>query len=221
MRPVISGFNRRAFFVFATAIGGGLPASAGAATDVFYSGRAIGFQSAAKIGTTTVNVTLADNSMSCQGVPKEETIASLSNPAPAHASAKNVTTYTLGVDHVSNVDAAMQDVLLEIPGLRVDAASLEAHSEARCNEARPGRELTSGSSSVTGFKINGQGQTVTGAPNQTFEVPNVGTIIVNEQAKTGRDFRANAMHVKLLDPNQPMSGDIVFASTRAKIDCIE
>jgi hypothetical protein len=125
------------------------------------------------------------------------------------------------VDHVSNVDASMQDALLEVPGLRLEAASLEAHSEARCNEARPGRELTSGSSSVAGLSINGQGQTVTGAPNQTFEIPNVGTVIVNEQAKTGRDFRANALHVKLLDPSKPLSGDIVFASTRAKIDCIE
>jgi hypothetical protein len=189
------------------------------AGDTFYGGRAIGFLSTAKIGPSTVKLTLADNTMSCQGLPKEETIADASNPAPLRLSSKTITTYTLGVDRVANADAAAQQLYLEIPGLKIDGDSFQAHAESRCDEQRPGKSIPAGSASVGNLTINGKGQAFSGQPNQRIEVPNVATIILNEQAQNTREFRVNAMHVILLDPKTPTSGDIIVSSAKAKTDC--
>jgi hypothetical protein len=186
--------------------------------DIFYSGRATGVEGTVTLSSGTKKVLLSNNYMSCFGKPKEENVLTLSNPAPIGVQATSVATYTLGRDDVAVAESSFKDVHLELPNLKIDAVKLQAYAEARCTD---GKITPSGSSDVGALFINGQGRTLTGEPNQTFTIPNVGTVIVNEQIKYSREMRVNALHIKLENPSFPASGDIVVSHARAKLECVQ
>jgi hypothetical protein len=187
--------------------------------DVHYSGRAIGAFGTINAASVTKSITLADVPMSCSGTAREETVSSVSNPAPIKLTATTVNGYAIGRDNVSATKAGIEQMHLETGDLKLDATGLTSHAEARCDEATL-KITTSGDADVGSLFINGQGQQITGDPNQAIEVPGVGTIIVNEQSNPStREKLVYALHVKVADPSFPANGDLYFAQSRSKITC--
>jgi hypothetical protein len=77
---------------------------------------------------------------------------------------------------------------------------------------------SSGGSAIANLTIAGQPITVTGQPNQTITVPNVATVIINEQitstTPSSASIDVNAIHVKLTALGTTLglaSGDIIIA----------
>lgn len=188
--------------------------------DTFYSGSAIGAIGTVKVAQLQVRLALAENYMSCIGTPKTETIVSISNPAPLGIQSKTVTTFTSGRDSKAIADTKMQDVQIDFPGLMVTASAVTSRAVARC--VSPGVIATSGGSTLTNLKINGEGVQISGEKNQTIDIPNVGSVVINQQVKRKEgeftSFRAVALRVKLL-PDAPVSSDISLASSKAAIFC--
>lgn len=195
-----------------------MPALAG---DTFYSGSAVGLQGTAKVGDLSTRLVLAENYMSCDGTPNTETVASMSHPLPVGVRSKTVTTFTVGRDGTAVADTKVEDFRLDLPGLNVVATAVASHSEAHCDA--PGQISTSGKSTVTNLNINGKAYAITGKPNQSIPVGDIGTVIVNQQIKRFEgdftSFRTVALRVRLLNSAEPASADIAVASSKAKIFC--
>jgi hypothetical protein len=188
--------------------------------EVHFTGRATGVNGTLTAQTVKKTLVLADVLMACTGTAREETVSTISNPAPLGLNARNVHGYTIGRDDVAATNAGIDELHVNLAdGFKVDATALQSNAESRCDEATL-KVVTSGSADVGSLFINGEGQALTGEPNQTFEVPGMGKVIVNEQLKpSSREIIVNAMHVIVADPSYPASGDIVFAHSRAKTTC--
>lgn len=188
--------------------------SAASAADVFYSGRATGVNATLVVNGITKKLLLAKNDMSCQGLPDEETVSGVDNKPPLGIKVRTITTFTQGVDGVATARAATEDLALDVPGLKLNAAVAEAFAEVRCVN---GQQQSSGNSNVGTVTINGQTHNIGASPNQSITIPNVGTVIFNEQVKWKREFKVYAIHVKLNNPSFPASGDIYVSEAKAKI----
>lgn len=189
--------------------------------DTFYSGSAIGVQGTVKLGDLAVKIALAENYMSCTGAPKTETVATLTHPLPIGIQSKTVTTFTQGRDGTATADTKIQDLKLTLPGLNVAASAVASHAEARCDASH--QITTVGGSILANLKINGQSVVITGKPNQTVTIPNVGTVTINQQIKRLEgeftSFRAVALRVKLLQSTTVASADLAIASSKANVFC--
>lgn len=192
-----------------------------AAGDTFYGGSAIGAQGTVKLGDLAVKIALAENYMSCVGAHKSETIASLNHPAPIGIKSRTVTTFTQGRDGKATANAKVQDLQLALPGLNILASAVTSNAEARCDVLN--QITTSGGSTLANLKINGKAVVITGKPNQTVTIPNVGTVTINQQIKRLEgeftSFRAVALRVKLLESTNVASADLAIASSKANVYC--
>jgi hypothetical protein len=192
------------------------------AADTFYSGRATGVNGTLNVLSVNHKVLLADVGMSCTGLPREETVSSVSNPAPLAVGADTIRSYTLGRDGMASADSRVQNFRLAIPGLTVQAGVVEAKSKSTCDQSS-GAIQASGNATVANLMINGEAVAVSGASNQTINIPDVATIIINERKRrTGTnwgEFRTTGIHVKLLNTDAPANADIYVAQTRAKVEC--
>src|ERR1041385_305104 len=97
-----------------------LPA-ASQASDIFYSGEATGVEGSVSVSGKDADVLLAHTGMSCQGLPHDETVASLANPSPIKLASQNVHVYTLGKDGKAAADATMSNFSLPVDGISVTA----------------------------------------------------------------------------------------------------
>jgi hypothetical protein len=197
------------------------------ASNVFFSGRAIGAVGTVKAGTVNASIVLADNQMSCNGVPQEETVASVNNPSPIKLVSQTVATYTLGRDNTSTSTASIQNLNLGIPDLNIKVSAIATNAQVHCDfvptHSTPSglraKYTVTGGSDIGTVSINGEGTAITGEANQTIEVPGVATIIFNEQIRSSHSIIVSGVHIKLLDESYPANGDIVLAYSRAKITC--
>src|SRR3989441_3296581 len=124
----------------------------------------------------------------------------------------------VGLD-ATNVEASMANANLTISGNQISADFLMARSAASCG---PGPSVA-GSSQLQNLVINGQTITVTGAPNQTVQLPN-GTATINEQSSSvvgsSGGLAAIALHVTTVDPlTGQQLADVRLATADAQIDC--
>ena len=124
----------------------------------------------------------------------------------------------IGLD-ATDAEASIANVNLTISGNQISADFLMARSTASCG---PGPAVA-GSSQLQNLVINGQTITVTGAPNQTVQLPN-GTATINEQSSSvvgsSGEFAAIALHVTTRDPiTGQQLADTMLAITDAQIDC--
>jgi hypothetical protein len=190
------------------------------AHEVHFTGRAIGAHGAVTFSTLTKKVLLANVPMACSGTAREEIVSIVSNPQPLGVDARNVRGYTIGTNDVSSAEAGIDELQVNLAnGLRIDATGLQSHANSTC-DAATFKITASGGADVGSLFINGEGRAVTGEPNQTFEIPGVGTVIVNEQIRPShREIIVNALRVVIADPTYPASGELVFAHARAKITC--
>lgn len=188
-----------------------------AAGDVFYSGRATALHGVVTLDGVRQSVTVSDNSMSCQGLPKNETLYSISRPGPVEVMADEAYTFTQGRNRVSLAKTRMSGLRLNVQGLAINGASFESRAEASCDESNV--VTLKAKSTVGTLTINGETHAITGRPNQAIDVPNVARVIVNYQTKSANEVRVIGMRVKLLDSTQAVTGDINVAAARAKIQC--
>lgn len=187
--------------------------------DVHFTGRAMGIDGTVTFASAKKAVRVVDVLMSCSGTAREETSSQVSNPQPLEVNARTVHGFTIGRDDVSEASADIEEFHLNLAnGLRVDGTLVQSEASSTCNS-----DFTitkRGSATVGSLSINGQGRTITGEPNQTFEIPGVGKVVVNEQLHpSSREIIVNAIHVQVADPSYPANGDLVFAHSRAKITC--
>jgi hypothetical protein len=188
--------------------------------EVHFTGKATGVNATLTAAGAKKTLVLADVLMACTGTAREETVSTISNPQPLGVSARTVRGYTIGRDDVAATNAGIEELHMNLAdGFRVDATALQSNAESRCDQSTLKVSAT-GSANVGSLFINGEGRTLTGEPNQTFEVPGLGKVIVNEQLRpSSREIIVNAMHVIVADPNYPANGDLVFAHSRAKVTC--
>lgn len=186
-----------------------------AAHEIVYYGRATAISGNLQVGTLTGKILLADVGMSCNGAPREEVLLSATNPAPLPFQADEVRSHTQGVDGVASTESGIQNMALELPGLTISAEQVQSFAQAECMSDETVQ--VSGGSTFSELTINGNTIPVNGNPNQTIEIPNVAKIVINEQVKYSREFRVVGMHIQLLDPSQPINGDVKVAAARAKI----
>lgn len=192
-----------------------LPAAA--VGDVFYSGRATGVNASVTVLGVKQNILISDNGMSCQGLPKSETLYSLTNPAPLNVSINEAYTFTQGRERSSLTKARLSGLSIGVPGLALNSTLVEARAQATCNTSN---EVTlNGKSTVGTLTINGEAYTVTGQPNQRITIPNVASITVNEQQRFANEIRVVGVHVRLLTSNTLATGDVQIAAAKAKIVC--
>jgi hypothetical protein len=125
----------------------------------------------------------------------------------------------------SRAEASVATVDLTLEGIGITAEFLRAAAEAVCTVAGP---VVTGGSQLVDLVINGERITISGARNQTIELPNA-TIIINEQdSKTAGnkgDITVSALHVTAYDYN-PLTGargqklaEVVIARAHADIAC--
>ena len=188
-----------------------------AAGDVFYSGRATGVNASVTVLGIKQNILIADNGMSCQGIPKSETLYTLTNPAPLNLSINQAYTFTQGRERSSLTKARLSGVSIGVPGLTLNSALIESRAQATCNASN---EITlHGKSTVGTLTINGESYAVTGQPNQRITIPNVASITINEQLRYSNEVRVVGVRVRLLTSNTLATGDLQIAAARAKIMC--
>jgi len=188
------------------------------AHQVFYQARSTGIRGTITVNSLKKSLLVMDLGMACDGTPREETVSSVTNPSPMKVSAKNVRGYTIGRDDTAASNTEIDSVLLEVPGLKVEASALTARAQASCDAL--GKYSHDGGATIATLKINGEGRTISGEKNQKIEIPNVATIIVNETMDTySREYRSTALHVILFNEKDNAFGDFAFAYARAKITC--
>ena len=146
-------------------------------------------------------------------VPSSETGGVLGAGAvAAHAA-------TVGQGDRSRAEASVAELSLTVSGNTIAAGFLMSRAEAVC---QAGDADISGSSEIAALVINGQEIVVSGAPNQTIDLPN-GQIIINEQSRTRSgergDITVTALHVITKDPFGNPLADVVIARSHADVTC--
>lgn len=156
-----------------------------------------------------------DGSLLTVRVSKDQTGGILGLTAVvAHAS-------TVGQGTSSRAEASVADLSMSVAGNTVEAGLLRSQAEATCDAE--GRASARGRSELARLVINGQEIAVTGAPNQTVELPN-GRIVINEQSSRASgneaDITVNALHVTAFVPiTGQLLADVVISSAHADIRC--
>ena len=153
--------------------------------------------------------------MSCGGVPREENLSATATPSPLSLNADVVRSFTHGAEHVSRAETEMRTVLFEVPGLRISADGMGAEATATCEIDES--VSIDGHAQLDGLRINDEIVTITGEPNQTIAIPEVGTVILNKQIRYSREIRVTAAHVTLANAADLAYGEIELAKARAKI----
>jgi len=130
---------------------------------------------------------------------------------------------TIGQGNASRSQASVADVSLTVAGNRIAADFLMSEATAQCNGASPS---ASGGSDLANVVINGQRITISGATNQTIQLPaNSGSVVINEQSSSvngqsgGMDV--NALHVVANNPapgGAPLA-DVIVSHVHADVTC--
>lgn len=122
---------------------------------------------------------------------------------------------TIGQGNRSRSEASVANLNLTVAGNTIAANFLMSRASAEC--ARRGATVN-GSSEIVALDVNGQRIVVTGEPNQTIALPGGGSLVINEQTRSGRGsygaITVNALHIIV-----PGVADVIIASAHADINC--
>jgi len=173
--------------------------------EVTYSGRAFGaFLNVPTLGVGPITFSDTGELPPSGGFQSAE-LATVGVPGVLTASL--LVASTSGANGVARSAASLADVVV-LPGnpAAVTASFVRAESEATCNGVR-------GTTEVADVTFGGQAITVDPfAPNQSFEIPGVARLVINEQTTTSgggvQDITVNALHLTLL-----LTGDEVIISS--------
>jgi hypothetical protein len=194
-------------FAFVVVVPGALGLESAPTGD--YSGRAYGLRIATPppLGSDTTFADTGD--LPSEGGTLTATLADVNTPA---AEASVFVSWTSGLNGVAESYASTADVTL-IPGNPplVTATFVSASSRTTCEEG------PSGSSEIADLMVMGTAATVTGEPNQMIVVPNVLSLVINEQnvwsGSTGSSITVNALHLRA------QGVEIVVSSAHSDISC--
>jgi hypothetical protein len=196
-----------------------------------YAGRAYALSanmnvlSAAGGGGTNISVGPVSDTgqLPSSGGMIDKSLVALMNPQPLGLDVGILDGSTTGSGNqtVSWANVLGADVNLDNGALRVTADVLQATATATCTNGSAG---LSGDSTIANLVISGGGQTIpvsaAAPPNTTITIPNLATIIVNEQYVSGGREVVNALHVKLGGSLSPLAtADVIVSHAEAGITC--
>jgi hypothetical protein len=123
--------------------------------------------------------------------------------------------------HGSSARASVADLAVNAAGQAISATFIQARADARCGN---GQATVGAESEIAQLVVNGQEIMVTGAVNQTVDLPNgAGVVVINEQTATANggngDVTVSALHVRIAGPIPGTDTDLVIAQAHADIQC--
>lgn len=127
---------------------------------------------------------------------------------------------TAGSGNEAHSFATVAQLNLSLGGvLTVSASVLPANSDASCDTAT-GAYSTSGSSAIAAITINGKTYAIGTQPNQKIVIPDLATIVLNEQTSSPGSITVNAVHIMLGGALSPLlSADVVISHAHSDITC--
>ncbi|MFL5312605.1 MAG: choice-of-anchor P family protein [Myxococcales bacterium] len=129
---------------------------------------------------------------------------------------------TVGQGNGSKSQASVADLSLTAAGNTIAADFLMSEATAQCQGANPS---VSGRSELASVVINGQRIGISGATNQTIQLPlDAGSVVINEQSSSvnGRSgsMDVNALHVVANNPaGGPALADVIVSHVHADVTC--
>jgi len=171
-----------------------------------FSGRAIGVL----VDTALIDIKIADTGeLPQEGGTIDATVLNVNHEL---ARASVLLSVTSGFDNKAQSEAATADVtLLPHSPNQITAAFVRASSIATCDDA-------SGSSEIVNLQVAGQNVAVSGQPNQKVEIPNVLTLVINEQIDSSHgntnEITVNALHLILATGEE-----VIVSSAKSDISC--
>jgi hypothetical protein len=143
-------------------------------------------------------------------------VGGLNGADVAHATA-------VGMGNTSRSEASVADLSLTAAGNTISADFLMSEATAQCNG---GSASVSGRSELANLVINNQSIAISGATNQTIQLPlNAGSVVINEQSGSASgqsgSMDVNALHVVVNNP--ALAGatlaDVIISHAHADITC--
>ena len=132
----------------------------------------------------------------------------------------DVTTQAAGDQ--SRSQAIVQGLNLTVGGNVFTSDLVPASSQCTCFESGP--PTCDGGVLIANLRINGVFIPIVGV-NQTINLPTGGTVVINEQIRTGSGnsvgLTVNGVHIRIptLNPGTPPIADIILSSARSNINC--
>jgi hypothetical protein len=129
----------------------------------------------------------------------------------------------VGQGNASRSAASVADLSLSVAGNTIAADFLMSEASAQCLGSSPS---VSGNSELVKLVINGQTIAISGATNQTIQLPlNAGSVVINEQSSSvggqSGTMDVNALHVVVNNPaplGAPLA-DVIISHSHADITC--
>jgi len=183
-----------------------------------FSGRAVGVDADVTVlGLATVSTTVSDTGpLPVGGGSVSATLANANiGLGGTNLTAQVVSSTTSGGGNSSQSQAGVNNLVATILGIPITAAVVQANSSCTCG-ATP---VCSGSTTIANLAIAGAAVTVTGAANQTINIPGgLITVIINEQIVTPNSITVNAIHIIVNAPGV-LVADIIIAQAYSDINC--
>ena len=186
-----------------------------ATSGVTYSGRAFGaFVNVNLLGLVVGPETLSDTGpLPPSGGLQTNQLETVS--IPGVLSATLMSTMTSGANGVARSEASLADLSV-LPGsaAAVTASFVRAESEATCSGVR-------GATEVADVTFGGQAIMVDPfAPNQTFEVPGIAKLVINEQRTSSgggtQDITVHALHLTVT-PSGVVAAEVILSSAHSDV----
>jgi hypothetical protein len=125
--------------------------------------------------------------------------------------------------NASRSEASVADLSLTVAGNTIAGDFLMSEATAQCQGSTPS---VSGNSQLVKLVINGQTIAISGATNQTIQLPlNAGSVVINEQSSSvggqSGSMDVNALHVVANNPaplGTPLA-DVIVSHSHADITC--
>ena len=129
----------------------------------------------------------------------------------------------VGQGNASRSAASVADLSLTVAGNTIAGDFLMSEATARCQGSSPS---VSGNSELVNLVINGQTIAISGATNQTIQLPlNAGSVVINEQSSSASgqsgSMDVNALHVVVnsTSPSGAPLADVIISHAHADITC--
>jgi hypothetical protein len=143
-------------------------------------------------------------------------VGALNGADVAHATA-------VGLGNASRSEASVADLSLTAAGNTIRADFLMSEATAQCNG---GSASVSGRSELANLVINNQSIAISGATNQTIQLPlSAGSVVINQQSSSASgqsgSMDVNALHVVINNPapgGAPLA-DVIISHAHADIIC--
>jgi len=192
--------------------------SAAVAHDVRYSGRATVLRVTTQLLTTTTRLVLADTGeIDPTGTTRDATVLTFDNPPPLDVHSKTAKSIASGANGTSAASSEVERLMINLPGLRIAADVIEAHTRADCDQESQ-TVKRGGSSRIVNLMINDQVIAPPPRPNTKIEIPDVATIILDERRRPDVNTQViNAIHVIIPGVPGVARSDVIIAHAESGI----